>query len=146
MTVSTITNAEELQDIILSQMGGISDNLGEDLDQITNQTLRELQWNLPNSNDFQCYWLIERGKRHALYVLIFEAAKKFRFKQIFLQQRFENYIRLLEKMDNDFLAALEQNPDLFDVPTSSVLTYYITNGFSYDWMGRELTFGSDYWV
>lgn len=143
-----ITDIYELQDIVVRLMGDPATELNETerMEDVLNQSLRELNWDLPVDDSFQEYWIIERSKRHALYALIFEAAKKFRFKQIFLQQRFENYFKLLEKMDKDFLDAIEANPDLFDVPSGSTLAFYITNGFSYDFMGNDISFNDDYWI
>jgi len=141
-----ISDIYELEDIVISLMGNITDDLvnTDRMDEIANQTLRELAWELPVDDDFQEYWMIERTKRHTLYALIFEAAKKFRFKQIFLQQRFENYFKLLEKMDEDFLSALETTPELFDVASSTAIAVYLTNGFSYDALGRDCSYQEDW--
>jgi len=139
-----LADINAVQDIVIPTMGGLVDALQgtPQIEQSINQALAELNWALPMDDVQKEYWIIERSKRFVLYSLLFESAKKFRFKQIFLQQRFDNYFRLLQKMDDDLLAAIENNPDLFDVAgfPSDKLFSYITTGFTYDGLGRDTTY------
>jgi len=96
------------------------------------QAQSELNWSVPLSDPIQEYWMIERTKRFVTYILLFESAHKFQYKKISLQHRFKHYKDLLEMMDAEFLAAIENNPDKFDTSTGSELSIYLTNGFTYD--------------
>lgn len=101
-----------------------------------NHALKELHWEFPLTDDRKCYWLIERSKRQVYFILLSEAAHKFRYKDIHLQHRFANYIRLVKLMDDAFATALEDEIDIFDTNVYPSLVSYVTNGFQYDDLGR----------
>ena len=110
------------------------------------QTLNELGWPLPQTETLKCYWLVERCRRHIVYQLMVEQAHKFRVKQLHLQQRFDNYIRMIQKMDEVFAKAMESDVSgLFyvDVDLSAFAQYALMNipaDFVYDQLGRDLTY------
>ena len=108
--------------------------------------LAELGWSVPVSEARQGYWSIERTKRHILYILLIQHAERFRYKQIHLQQRFDNYLRLITQADELFAKAVEADlGGLFpiDMDMAQFAEYgflYNPAGFVYDQLGRDLTY------
>lgn len=82
--------------------------------------------------------MVERTKRHAIQILLIESASKFQYKQIYLQHRFQNYLKLIQLLDGLFEKAIEDYPLLFDVGTYDRFVEYIGNSFQYDIAGREV--------
>lgn len=130
---------------VRTQMKTVSDNLSEDeLDLAVDRASSELGWSYPISGNEKEYWVVERAKRHALYMLLFEAADDFQYKKIHLEHRFKNFHMLLERMDSDFEKALEDNPTLFSgVDTYKMFGTQIHAGFSYDSVGNDKTYDDD---
>ena len=136
-----ITNREELISFTKNLMGGSSTKVSETgYIQAAQQTETELKWIYPISDDTKSYWMVERMRRHALYILMVESAHKFQYKQIHIEHRFKHYIQLLEKCDQDFLKAVEEFSDLFDQGTWDNFAYYLAPGFIYDSLGRDVTY------
>lgn len=87
------------------------------------------------------FWVKRRAKRHLFYYLMTEAAHKFKFEQINLQQRFEHYRELIKTEDEAFVSFMEERPDLFaGVDTFKMFTSQVSAGFSYDSLGRDTTY------
>jgi len=128
-----LVDEQELISFVKDMMGASSEKVSDDgFKKAVVQAQSELNWSVPLSDPFQEYWMIERTKRFVTYILLFESAHKFQYKKISLQHRFKHYKDLLEMMDAEFLAAIENNPDKFDTSTGSELSIYLTNGFTYD--------------
>lgn len=107
------------------------------------QTETELQWDYPISVVGKQFWMIERCRRHSIYILMVESAAKFQYKLVRLQHRFQNYIQLIRNMDELFYKAIEDDPmDIFeDIGGSfSDFGYLITSGFVTDSLGRDVTY------
>ena len=102
------------------------------------QASQELKWSLPLDEGFKEFWMVERTKRYVIQILLVEAAPKFQYKQIYLQHRFNHYLKLLQMMDEQFQKAIEENPTLFDTGTYERLVDYIENTFAYDILGNEM--------
>ena len=110
----------------------------EELDQAAAKAMLELRWVYPISDSFKRYWAIERGKRHALYILLMIAAHKFKYKQINLNQRFDHYYQLIKTMDAEFAKVIDDYPSVFPgVETEHGFTHYIPSGFENDFMGKD---------
>lgn len=116
-------------------------------DAAANEALRELGWVLPESDTAKTYWMIERTKRHFLYLLLTQHAERFRYKQIHLQQRFNNYFQLITMADTAFAAAMDN--DVSGLFTSAlgnldaiakVGFLYNPAGFVYNQLGQDLTY------
>ena len=101
--------------------------------------LDELGFDYPISDGSKRFWAIQRAKRHTLDLLRTAAAYKFKYKQIHLNQRFEQLSRLIDMIDVDFKAALESDPELFGVDLYKTFGTYLGNGFVYDSYGRDIT-------
>jgi len=69
---------------------------------------RDTGWSLPQTAAFKIQWLLDRSKRHLFFFLMTEAASKFRFKNIYLNHRFEHYIKVIGMMDENFAKAQEE--------------------------------------
>lgn len=104
-----------------------------------NQALDELGFTLPVTNSSRSYWLIQRGKRHALDLLRTSAAFRFKYKQISLNQRFEHLDKIIEKMDVDFAKALDTDPDLMGIDLVGTFGTYLGNGLVYDQHGNDIS-------
>lgn len=136
-----IQSKRELLETVKTLMGASYDKVTSDgFANAIDQACNELNWEPPQTDPKKCFWMIERAKRFVIYVLLIESAHKFRYKQIFLQQRFENYYKLIDMMDKEFEKALEADPGLFDTGTYSTIADYISNGFQYDSVGRDITY------
>ena len=141
-----ISDIDALVEGFVNKFGKNSSNLSEDL-QIAacNTAMSELGWSFPLDHHLKDFWAINRAVRHGLSILQIESAHKFRYKEIFLQNRFAHYTQLIEKMDKDFEKAKEENPTLFIDTTfidpeylTRMLSYYIRNERDYDNLGRPL--------
>lgn len=138
-----IADQDELIEFTQNLMGDSSDKVSTaGFEQAAIQAEAELGWSFPLDDARKCYWLVERNRRHVIYVLMVESAHKFQYKQIHLEHRFKHYIQLVEKMDASFVQALEDNPELFDMIEGGYENFadYIRPGFVYDSLGQDLTY------
>lgn len=136
-----ITDRDELIEFAKNLMGGSSTKLTDDgWEEAAKQTEKELKWAYPVTDDTKSYWMVERIRRHSLYILMVEAAHKFQYKQIHIEHRFKHYIQLIEKCDQDFLAAADMFPELFEMGTWDDFAYYLSPGFVYNKLGQDLTY------
>ena len=103
---------------------------------------RDTGWELPQTADFKISWLLERSKRHLFFFLLSEAASKFRFKDIHLQNRFEHYRTLIKDMDLAFKEAQEEFAFEFaGVDSFQIAGTKIDAGFQYEpQTGKDLTY------
>ena len=136
-----ITGTDNLIETIGFLMGAVSDTVTEEQKLAAiSQATSELSWVIPNTDEAQCHWIIERTRRHLLYVIAIESARKFQYKQIRLNQRFNHYFQLIEKMDEDYAKAIDDNPSLFPSTSGTWLTTYLPCDFVYDQAGKDLTY------
>lgn len=136
-----ITDREEL--VLFSQnlMGGSSTKVSDDgFEEAAKQTEKELRFAYPVTDSTKSFWMVERMRRHLLYILMVESAHKFQYKQIHIEHRFKHYIQLIEKCDRDFLKAADDFPELFETGTWDDFAYYLGPGFVYDSLGRDITY------
>lgn len=117
--------------------------LPADFTAATEQALLELKWSFPVDGT-KAYWVIERTKRHLYWSLLSTSADKFRYKEIYLQNRFNQYLKIVQMMDKQFTDALENDVDTFDTNKYSSLISYISTGFIYDDFGNDLTYNEWY--
>ena len=142
-----IYGTDGLMETVAPLMGTTWEQLSSDNQAAAaSQALLELGWTLPEEDTKKCYWIIERTKRYAIYTLLIQFASKFRYKQIHLQQKFENHLKIIEGMDLVFATAMEKDlTGMFDVAMDldSFSKYgFLMNpaGFVYDCLGRDLTY------
>ena len=139
-----IQSLDEHVAVITTRMGNNAANVSsEGLESGATTAMSELGWVYPVTNAMKEHWAVLRGIRHSLFILQVESAHKFRYKDIFLQNRFAHYTTLIEKMDKDYEKAKEDNPDLFadsvfvdDESIKAMVGYYIPNYSDYDELGR----------
>ena len=138
MALSTV---DDVIEATAKTLGDVSSKVDEDGQAMAvAQALAELHWTLPVDDSFKEFWIIARTKRYFLSVLLIESANKFQYKKIYLQHRFAQYFKLLEFLDKEFQTALENNPTEFDADTWGNLGDYITNGFSYNVFGVDISY------
>lgn len=127
-------------------MKGLSSSLVDaDYSNAIDQAERDTGWSMPQTAAFNLKWMIERSKRHLFFFLLSEAASKFRFKEIHLQQRFEHYRELIDKMDKDFEKAQDEYAFEFaGVSAYQQFGHKVDSGFSYEpQTGRDYTFDDE---
>jgi hypothetical protein len=134
-----ITSQKEHVAAIELELSSTSRNLSdEEMEQAAKKSMLELRWVYPIQDSFKEYWAIERGKRHALAILLNVSAHKFKYKQINLNQRFDHYFKLLKSMDEEFAKVIDDYPTIFPgVETEHGFTSYIPAGFEEDFLGRD---------
>jgi len=127
------------------EMKGLTSSLEYiDYENAIDASERDCGWSLPQSTDFKEKWLIDRAKRHLFYFLMSESAAKFRFKNIYLNHRFEHYIKLIGIMDQSFAKAQEEYAFEFaGVSAYELAGTKVDAGFAYDLAGRDFTYDSD---
>lgn len=139
-----ISSKDDFIEGIGLRMGGNSANLTPDgFDVAADTALNELGWSVPIDHPLKVFWAYQRGVRHSVYILMIESAHKFRYKEIFLQNRFSHYKAMIDDMDKAFEKAKEDNPELFSdsvyIDSDSIassLSFYIPNLGDFDTLGR----------
>jgi len=106
---------------------------------------RETGFSLPTSENFRIHWVKERAKRACFYMLLIDNAPKVRYEQIYLQQKYDHYNKIIAQMDKDFAKAVKDNglefsgidvDDLYKMFGSN-----ISSGFAYsDITGEDITY------
>ena len=136
----------ELTTLLQEEVKGLSSSLVDaDYSNAIDQAERDTGWSMPQTAAFNLKWMIERSKRHLFFFLLTEAASKFRFKEIHLQQRFEHYRELIDKMDADFEKAQDEYAFEFaGVSAYEQMGHKIDAGFAYEpQTGRDYTFDDE---
>jgi len=135
-----------LTSVIRREIGSLASQFESgDFDDALSQAERDTGFSADsNANNFQLTWLKNRAKRHLYFVLVTESAHKFKFKQVNLQHRFANYMKLIELMDKEYETALVENTHEFaQVSPTQMFGHKGDAGFSYDHVGRETTHDDD---
>ena len=138
-----LASIDDVVEALKPKFGVTADSLSDDayLDAATS-ALKELGWSVPIDQPLKEYWILERGVRHSIFILMIEAARKFRYKQIHLQNRFEHYSKILELLDKQYEQAKKDNSDLFassvfvDPDTLCSWITYIPNARDYNFLGK----------
>ncbi len=139
-----ISSVDDFIEGIKLRMGGNASNVSDEGLAVAAETaLNELGWSIPVDHPLKIFWTYQRGVRHSVYILMIESAHKFRYKEIFLQNRFAHYKAMVDDMDRIFEKAKEENPELFpgtiymdDATIASSLSFYIPNLGDGDGFGR----------
>ena len=127
---------------VQQEVKGLSSSLNDDdYDNAVSSAEMDTGWALPQTEDLKLKWLKERTKRHLFFFLLSESASKFRFKNIYLNNRFEHYIKLIEVMDAQFAKAQEEYAFEFaNVDSFKQFGTKVDAGFSYNRTGIETTY------
>jgi len=136
----------ELTAVVHAGLKGLSSKfVTDDYDNAISDAERDTGWAEPYSGNFKEEWMIKRTKRHLFFYLMTEALKDFKYKQINLQQRFEHYRLIVQDMDKEFEAAVENNPHEFaGVGVHEMFGHKVDAGFaSAPQTGRDITYDSD---
>jgi len=134
---------DDIVEALKPKFGITADSLTEEAyEDAANSALKELGWVVPITHPLKKHWAVERAVRHSIFILMLEAARKFRYKQIHLQNRFEHYNRILTLLDEQYAAAKEANPELFadsifvDPDMLCGWITYIPNAREYNYLGK----------
>ena len=138
-------STDELVEIVENLMGASYDKVSDEGKVLACDLAQtELEWSLPQTDSFRLYWIVQRARRHLVYILLCETAHKFRFKEIHLHNRFKQYHQLVELMDDEFQKAIDARPLDFDHlasnTTDGAFGLYVTSGFNYNYAGEDLTY------
>lgn len=136
---------DEFRTLLIEEVKGLSKYL-EDPTDYNNaiQSATYETWSLPVSTSFKIYWVKERSKRHLFFMMATETAHEYKVKRYDRNQKFDHYFKIIEKMDEDFIAAQEANPHEFaDVQTYELFGSRIKAGFRYDGVGKDITYSED---
>ena len=138
-----LASVDLIVEALKPKFGVTADSLTEDAyADAVNSALRELGWSVPIDHPLKEHWTLERATRHSVFILMIESARKFRYKQIHLQNRFEQYNKILEMMDAQFETAKKNDPELFsdsvfvDSDTLCGWITYIPNAREYNSLGK----------
>ncbi len=141
-----IQTIDELTEMLFRQLGQSQDLLEGDYDdedsqwyEAVNTALKEMGLSFPVSNPSREFWLLARAKRHAFDMIRTSSARKFKYKQINLQQRFDHFDRLIHELDAAYLTALETDPDLMGI-RGDLFIGFVKPGFVYSTNGVDLTY------
>jgi hypothetical protein len=133
---------DELVILVRQEMKGLSTQFEEeDYINAVEDALRDTGWTLPETNATKLKWIKDRTKRHLFFMMVTVSAHKFKFKQYNLQNRFEHYFKLIEKMDEAW--SIFQTEELLTLEGAGGFGTKIAAGFSYDEFGRDTTYGSE---
>ena len=132
----------ELIILVTSEIKGLSSNLvADDYSNAISDAQKDTGFALPVTDDFRIKWLKERTKRHLFFYLWTESATSFKFKQINLQQKFDHFDRIIEKMDKDFETAQKENTYEFaQVEPTQLFGHKVDAGFAYNSRGKDITY------
>lgn len=136
----------EMEEKLEEEVKGLSTYLeGDDYTNACNDAARETDWSFPVTTNFKILWMKNRAKRHLFFYLYSESAHKFKYEQINLNQRFDHYDKIIKRMDEDFAAALEANPEEFAGAEAYELFGTKSDaGFQYDPItGKDITYNDD---
>lgn len=101
---------------------------------------KETGWPFPVSGDLQELWIEQRAKRNCYFMLWTQSARKFKVEQLNLNQRFDHYGKVIEKMDAEFEKLKEDRPELFmNVDSYKAFGTVAGPGFVYDITGKDIT-------
>ena len=106
---------------------------------------RETGWAYPVTTDFKILWQKKRAIRHLMFYLATQSSYKFKYKQISLNQRFENLLKLIENQDTEFEKAVDDNMAEFaGVGGYALFGHKIEAGFKYaSQTGQDLTYTTE---
>jgi hypothetical protein len=136
-----IAAKDDVVDRVMIGMGTSSTFLSPDgYEAAVDEAVLELALSFPVNNAVQEMWLVKRAKRHSLFILYIEAANRFQYKQLKLNQRFDHYQKIIAQMDVEFQKAMSENwLELMGVSPSK-LFIKIDAGFQYDGYGEDTTY------
>jgi len=135
---------DEMKTLVSEEVRSLANYLeDEDYTNSLADAKRETGWST-FTTDFKEFWVKMRMKRHLFFYLASETARKFKAKQFSLHQKFEHYMALIKKMDEDFKEAMEEHPEEFT--SSDVYALFgskIDAGFAYDVLGEDITYDTE---
>ena len=138
--------ATELKALLAQELKGLASKFNtDDWDNAVNAAERDTGWSLPVTTDFKIKWIIQRAKRALYSFRRDESADKFKFKQISLNQRFDNFFKLIKEMDEAFEKAQEEFVHEFaGVDALHTFGSKVDAGFAYESQtGRDFTYDDE---
>ena len=126
-----LTSSDAIIERVRIQLQSIASKVTDDgYDEAVRVALGELNVTLPVDDVLKERWIVFRTKRHAVDILRSQAADKFKFDTINLQNKFDQYNKLITAWDEDWEKFKEENPTVFDIDGSwgtDIFTYFPAN-------------------
>ena len=141
-----MTTAADLEEILVSEMKSLDDDLVDDDYENALNAAQWETWSLPLTDNFKVYWVKERAKRHLFFMLATNQAMEFKVKTYALEQPFAHLTKIYKDMDSAFERAKAEFPDAFPVLSDSDINgyelfgTYIAAGFQYNKVGKDTTY------
>ena len=138
--------ATELKALLAEELKGLSSKFSsDDYTNAVSAAERDTGWTLPVTTDFKIKWMIQRAKRHLYSYRRDESADKFKYKQLSLNQRFDNFYKLVKGMDEAFEKVQEEYAFEFaGVGALHIFGTKVDAGFQYEpQTGRDYTYSED---
>jgi hypothetical protein len=142
-------DASSLKTLLSQELKSLADYLeDEDYTNAFAEAAQETGWALASvSTDFQSLWFKRRARRHLVYMLYVESARKFKVDQINLGERFKHYGEIIKVEDAAFEKIKEERPEQFaaaeGINLASFFGQQIGTRHAYDELGRDVTDYSD---
>ena len=146
--MACLSSEIELISRVRDLIGGTCNCSPDTYEAAARQAYAEIGAKPPVSDECQCYWLVERTRRHVLYVQMIEYGRQFKCRAAFLQQRFDHFCKIIECDDKKFADFLNSPACPLPVPQAAIDKFvagaFFVNpaGFVYDQMGNDLTYQS----
>ena len=142
---TSIDSADDLADILKIQLSSLSTLITTDgYELVCDQAAQELGWSYPVTASARVLWMIKRGTRHAMNVLLLASANKFKYKTASLNHRFDHFSKLVAEMDKEFELAMNGDSALFaGVDSYRLFGTKIDAGFAYTKYGKDITYDYD---
>jgi len=138
--------ADELKALLAEELKGLSSKFSsDDYTNAVNAAERDTGWSMPVSTAFKIKWMIQRAKRYLYSYRRDESADKFKYKQLSLNQRFDNFYKLVAMMDKAFEEVQEDYAFEFaGVDALHIFGTKVDAGFAYEpQTARDFTYSED---
>lgn len=137
---------DEMITLVHQELKRLSSKLdSDDFANACSDAARDTGWAFPISGTFRIFWQKQRAKRHLFFMLLSESLPLVKVNQLNMNQRVDNYMKVIEKMDEDFRLAMEENMDEYlGVDDVQLMGTKADAGFRYESQtGRDLTYSDD---
>lgn len=135
--------SDELKTLLQTELMGLADRYdSDDYDNAIDAAERDTGWSMPVTTSFKIKWMIQRSKRALFEMRLHASADKFKYDRASINQRFDHFFKLINRMDDEFEAAKLDDPAAFaGVDDYQLFTHKIDAGFAYEAQtNRDITY------
>ena len=138
--------SDELKTLLEAELMGLSARYeSTDFDNAIDDAERDTGWTMPVTTAFKIKWMKQRAKRALFEMRLHASADKFKYDKASINQRFDHFFKLIQKMDQDFEVAKLDDPAAFaGVDDYQMFTHKIDAGFAYEAQtNRDMTYADE---